>query len=109
MDEPYLFPSPHELSVEMREAFIKEGGVGKALQGMGVKEIKVQRALATCLANLAQELDAAKEILSGFHLKQIIDWIGQGDEELTASSITILANASNHGRYLFFSVQNTAV
>lgn len=79
---------------------MREGGVGKALQGMGTKELKVQRALAMCLANLAQEADAAKDIIAGNRLKQIIEWIKQGDEELTGSAVSILANASNDGSIL---------
>lgn len=83
---------------ELREAFIKNGGVGKALQAMSTKELKTQRALATCLANLAQESDAAKEIIAGNNIKAIIEWINQGDEQLTGSAVSILANASNNGK-----------
>lgn len=82
---------------ELREAFLKEGGVGQVLKVVGTKELKVQRALATCLANLAQEAEAVKEVIAGDGLKKILGWIGQGDEELSGSSVSILANASNNG------------
>lgn len=85
------------VTAELREAFIKEGGVGQVLKAAGAKDIKVQRALATCLANLAQEAEAVKDVIGGDGLKKVLAWIGQGDEELTGSSVSILANASNNG------------
>jgi hypothetical protein len=84
-------------TAELREAFIKEGGVSQVLKAAGTKEIKVQRALATCLANLAQEAEAVKDVIGGDGLKKVLAWITQGDEELTGSAISILANASNNG------------
>lgn len=85
-------------AAELRESFIKEGGVAQVLKVVGTKELKVQRALATCLANLAQEADAVKDVIGGDGLKKVLGWIAQGDEELTGSSVSILANASNNGQ-----------
>jgi len=83
------------ISEELREAFLKEGGLTQVLRAFGATDIKVKRALATCLANLAQETDAVKDIIAGDGLKTILAWIALNDEELTGSAISLLANISN--------------
>ncbi len=107
----------HFCTAELRELFIKEGGLKEILRASNTKEIKLLRAVATCMANLAQEgmhwwfiltlhrlmqskikiADVVKDIFAGDGLKKILGWISQGDEELTGSAISILANASNNG------------
>lgn len=71
--------------------------MGQVLKGAKNKDLKVQRAMATCLANLAQDTKAAKECLSGDMTRVILGWIDQDDDELTGASLTILANASSRG------------
>ncbi len=71
--------------------------MSQVLKGAKNKDLKVQRAMATCLANVAQDTKAAMECLSGDMTRIILDWIDQDDDELTGASLTILANASSRG------------
>jgi len=87
------------INSELRDSFIKDGGVSHVLKVANSKEIKIQRALATCLANLAQEAEAVKEVIGGDGIKKVLFWIAQGDDELTGSAISILANASNNENF----------
>jgi hypothetical protein len=76
---------------------VKDGGVSQVLKGSDSKDLKVQRAMATCLANVAQDPKAAKECISGNMTRTILSWVANNDDELTGASLTILANASHNG------------